>query len=56
MVTPHVEDTVSCDYATHTHSSRIRNSHLLSHTIRYCLNIKGIPYKTVWVEYPDIEA
>ncbi|RPD62493.1 hypothetical protein L226DRAFT_504141 [Lentinus tigrinus ALCF2SS1-7] len=23
---------------------------------RYCLNIKGIPYKTVWVEYPDIEA
>ena len=21
---------------------------------RYCLNIKGIPYKTVWVEYPDI--
>ena len=25
-------------------------------TFRYCLNIKGIPYKTVWVEYPDIEA
>ncbi|CDO76080.1 hypothetical protein BN946_scf184649.g6 [Trametes cinnabarina] len=23
---------------------------------RYCLNIKGLPYKTVWVEYPDIEA
>ncbi|KAI0754884.1 hypothetical protein C8Q80DRAFT_1247739 [Daedaleopsis nitida] len=22
---------------------------------RFCLNIKGIPYKTVWVEYPDIE-
>ncbi|KAI0720561.1 hypothetical protein C8T65DRAFT_633549, partial [Cerioporus squamosus] len=22
----------------------------------YCLNIKGIPYKTVWVEYPDIET
>ncbi|OJT08102.1 hypothetical protein TRAPUB_1037 [Trametes pubescens] len=24
--------------------------------IRYALNIKGIPHKTVWVEYPDIEA
>ncbi|KAI0720557.1 hypothetical protein C8T65DRAFT_735887 [Cerioporus squamosus] len=23
---------------------------------RYALNLKGIPYKTVWVEYPDIEA
>ncbi|KAG5642388.1 hypothetical protein DXG03_002846 [Asterophora parasitica] len=23
--------------------------------IRYALNFKGIPYKTVWVEYPDIE-
>ncbi|KAI1785430.1 hypothetical protein LXA43DRAFT_1115888 [Ganoderma leucocontextum] len=22
---------------------------------RYSLNIKGLPYKTVWVEYPDIE-
>ncbi|GLB34463.1 putative glutathione S-transferase, N-terminal domain [Lyophyllum shimeji] len=22
---------------------------------RYCLNYKGLPYKTVWVEYPDIE-
>jgi len=22
---------------------------------RYALNIKGIPYKTEWVEYPDIE-
>ena len=22
---------------------------------RYCLNYKGIPYKTEWVEYPDIE-
>ncbi|KAI0754885.1 hypothetical protein C8Q80DRAFT_1216681 [Daedaleopsis nitida] len=21
---------------------------------RYCLNIKGIPYNTVWVEFPDI--
>jgi len=23
---------------------------------RYSLNYKGIPYKTVWVEFPDIEA
>ncbi|KAH0836692.1 hypothetical protein J3R83DRAFT_8414 [Lanmaoa asiatica] len=23
---------------------------------RYALNIKGIPYKTQWVEYPDIET
>lgn len=23
---------------------------------RYCLNYKGLAYKTVWVEYPDIEA
>ncbi|KAH9854770.1 hypothetical protein C2E23DRAFT_726077 [Lenzites betulinus] len=23
---------------------------------RFTLNIKGIPYKTIWVEYPDIEA
>ncbi|KAH7913835.1 hypothetical protein BJ138DRAFT_1001413 [Hygrophoropsis aurantiaca] len=23
---------------------------------RYALNIKGVPYKTQWVEYPDIEA
>ncbi|KAF8965876.1 hypothetical protein BDZ97DRAFT_1810125 [Flammula alnicola] len=22
---------------------------------RYCLNFKGIPYKTEWIEYPDIE-
>jgi glutathione S-transferase len=24
--------------------------------VRYSLNFKGIPYKTEWVEYPDIEA
>ena len=23
---------------------------------RYALNIKGVPYETVWVEYPDVEA
>jgi len=22
---------------------------------RYCLNYKGLPFKTVWLEYPDIE-
>ena len=26
----------------------------LNTSFRYCLNIKGIPYKTVWVETPDI--
>lgn len=32
--------------------------HHLSITIcdRFVLNIKGLPYKTVWVEYPDIKA
>jgi glutathione S-transferase len=24
--------------------------------VRLCLNVKGLQYKTVWVEYPDIEA
>ena len=24
-------------------------------TRRFSLNIKGLPYKTIWVEYPDIE-
>ena len=28
---------------------------ILPHSGRFSLNIKGIPYKTVWVEYPDIE-
>ncbi|KIY67227.1 hypothetical protein CYLTODRAFT_431446 [Cylindrobasidium torrendii FP15055 ss-10] len=23
---------------------------------RYCLNFKGIPYQTEWIEYPDIKA
>ena len=23
---------------------------------RYTLNIKGIPYKTIWVEFPDVKA
>lgn len=27
----------------------------LTHSPRLALNIKGLPYKTVWVEYPDIE-
>ena len=29
---------------------------LKSHHHRFSLNYKGIPYKTEWVEYPDIEA
>lgn len=29
---------------------------IISHAYRFCLNYKGIPYKTEWVEYPDIEA
>ncbi|KJA20281.1 hypothetical protein HYPSUDRAFT_142565 [Hypholoma sublateritium FD-334 SS-4] len=24
--------------------------------VRYCLNYKALPYKTEWVEFPDIEA
>lgn len=28
--------------------------HLIA--IRYALNIKGLPYKTTWVEYPDIAS
>ncbi|KAF8206893.1 hypothetical protein K438DRAFT_2013918, partial [Mycena galopus ATCC 62051] len=24
--------------------------------VRYALNFKGLPYKTVWLEYPEIEA
>ena len=38
---------------------RTRRQYLTSLTFilhRYTLNIKGIPYRTVWVEYPDIEA
>lgn len=27
-----------------------------SDEISYCLNYKGIDYKTIWVEYPDVEA
>ncbi|KAH9904232.1 uncharacterized protein BXZ73DRAFT_111316 [Epithele typhae] len=23
---------------------------------RFCLNAKGLPYKTIWVDFPDIEA
>ena len=29
---------------------------MLTSPCRYTLNIKGIPYKTVWVEYPEVEA
>ncbi|THU85871.1 hypothetical protein K435DRAFT_822303 [Dendrothele bispora CBS 962.96] len=33
-------------YNTHVHSTP---------TLSYSLNFKGIPFKTVWIEYPDIE-
>ena len=29
---------------------------LTSSPYRYSLNIKGLPYRTVWVEYPDIDT
>ncbi|KAJ3510855.1 hypothetical protein NLJ89_g4435 [Agrocybe chaxingu] len=32
-----------------------RSEVLIFGTRRYCLNYKRIPYKTEWVEYPDIE-
>ncbi|KAJ3991637.1 hypothetical protein F5050DRAFT_1122714 [Lentinula boryana] len=24
--------------------------------LRYCLNYKGLQYKTIWIEYPDVKA
>lgn len=36
------------------YASRREQEGLLTDTLRYILNYKGIPYKTVWVEYPDI--
>ena len=50
MVAQHLEDEVSALVPHHEPCAVLR------YPDRYCLNIKGIPYKTVWVEYPDIEA
>ncbi|ESK98219.1 hypothetical protein Moror_266 [Moniliophthora roreri MCA 2997] len=38
--------------------SRLKNKIWSPNTIkaRYALNYKGLPYKTIWVEFPDIEA
>ena len=33
----------------------LREYHRAEYNRRYALNTKGIPYKTEWVEYPDIE-
>lgn len=30
-------------------------SHSTDSSYRYSLNYKGLPYKTVWIEYPDVE-
>jgi len=49
MVAEYLEDAVS------------RNCSLCNKTLltlpncRFCLNYKGIPYRTEWIEYPDIE-
>ena len=50
MVSEHLEDEVSALVPHHEPCA------VLKYPDRYCLNIKGIPYKTVWVEYPDIEG
>ena len=42
------------DIATVLPPSRFEDNANSNLTCRYTLNIKGIPYKTVWVEYPDI--
>ena len=37
-------------------SLMVSSQRLISLLIRYCLNLKKIPYKTEWIEYPDIAA
>ena len=48
MVTQYLEDKVSHIYARRSSKNNVRS--------RYTLNIKGIPYKTIWVEFPDVKA
>ena len=43
------------DIATVLPPSRFVDNTNSNLACRYTLNIKGIPYKTVWVEYPDIK-
>ena len=52
MVALHLEDKVSIDYR----STTCDISPIGPDEHRFNLNIKGIPHKTVWVEYPDIAA
>lgn len=40
----------------HTFISLLTPTLELSHHSRYSLNIKNLPFKTKWVEYPDIES
>lgn len=49
MVTQHLENEVSYHCLTGI-------VHALPISFRFSLNCKGIPYKTTWIEYPDIEA
>lgn len=50
MVSQHLE------YTVRTLLSKTRQYNLISHPSRFVLNIKGLPYKTEWVEYPNIES
>ena len=51
MVTQHLQSKVCFE------SARYRGLQLTATSSRrFCLTIKGLPHKTVWVEYPDIEA
>jgi len=51
MVAQHMEDEVRALI-----SSGIFLFRLSACLSRYALNIKGVPYKTEWVEFPDIES
>ena len=50
---PNTWKTRYVDLRLHRHIQKSSDHIALS---RFCLNIKGIPYRTVWVEYPDIVA
>jgi len=48
MVSQHIYDEVGRSFINVMHL-------LFTSLLRFTLNFKGIPYKTEWVEYPDIE-
>lgn len=52
MISTHGRQT----YGRQGKTTTLRERHEAQRNHRYALNIKGIPYKTEWVEYPDIEA